>query len=250
MDCVVAHPRSGTNLLAELLNLGGEPIAAHEHLARLSPLGVSLPTLYYEGMAQRETVMRLLDLYGRDAVRIDSNWKLAWILGPFLERFPEARVLHLVRDPAETIRSGSALDYYGALRHHRDFAGDHARNFWLSWMPRVRRDDWGSLSPFERNCAFWAESQRLIREALAGHPRVMRVSLEELARDAEAAQRVLSFFGAPPATAAKLAELLGRRVNQRGEMKARVAAHRSVEWDAARLSEICGREAAALGYAP
>jgi len=61
MDFVVAHPRSGTTLLAELLNAGGPRIAEHEYLAKLSTMGVSLPTLFYEGRAERAAVSALLD---------------------------------------------------------------------------------------------------------------------------------------------------------------------------------------------
>jgi hypothetical protein len=262
MDFVVAHPRSGTTLLAELFNAGGERIAEHEYLAKLSTMGVSLPTMFYEGRAERAAVASLLDHYQYSptpGVRIDSNWKLTWILGPLLERYPQARVLHLVRDPAETVRSGYNLDYYGALRHTEEFAGDHQRNYWLGWMPRIARADWESLSPFARNCTFWVESQRLLREGLASHPRVLRARLEDLVADRLLLAQVFDFFEVPLPPAERLLPLLAQKVNDRREIKARVAAHRHDvlpardAWPAEierQYTSICGAEAAALGYPP
>ena len=37
---------------------------------------------------------------------------------------------------------------------------------WLRWLPRVKAAGWSTMSPLERNCAFWCESHRLALEAL------------------------------------------------------------------------------------
>jgi hypothetical protein len=259
MDCVVAHPRSGTAFLAQLLCSGGEEVAAHEYLAQLSSDAVSVPTSYYQGQADDAAVTRLLDSYdgsAPSAVRIDSNWKLTWILGPFLRRFPDARVLHLVRDPRDTVASTWDLDYYGRLRERPEFAHDQVRNYWLSQMPAIQRPDWSSLGQFERNCAFWTETQRLLHAGLVNHRRLMRVRLEDLTSSATLAREVLAFFDVRAPSPARLEELLSSRVNHRREVKARVAAHRPplgpfTEWPEAlraRFVELCGAEAARLGY--
>jgi hypothetical protein len=126
-------------------------------------------------------------------------------------------------------------------------------------MPRVRRDDWDALTPFERNCAFWAESQRLLREGLAHHPRVLRLRLDELLAGGEVVERLLEFLELRRPPEAALSTLLATRVNGRREIKARVAQHRSdvlpqrSEWPDAlneQFRRLCGAEAAALGFAP
>jgi hypothetical protein len=260
MDCVASHPRSGSRLVGALLNAGGSEAAAHEYLAKLSSMGVSVPTLYYEGKVGLEAVLDLLEHYEHTPtpqVRIDSNWKLTWILEPFLQRYPQARVLHLVRDPAATVRSCHNLDYYGVLQAHPAFAEDHARNYWLRWLPRVRRDDWDALSPFERNCALWAESQRLLREGLARHARVLRVRLEDLLTDDAVVARIFEFFGLPQPAVKDVAGVLAARINERRGVKARVETNRGdmlpsfEEWPAplrARFAALCGEQARALGY--
>ena len=131
MDFVVGHPRSGTNLMAQLLNAGGARHCRHEYLVQLSSMCVPLPTDYYAGRASREAILRLLDHYEHSPtpwVTVDANWKLTWILPVLLERYPGARVLHLTRDPGDNVRSCFNLDFYGTLHERPEFA---FRRFWL-----------------------------------------------------------------------------------------------------------------------
>ena len=258
MDFVVGHPRSGTMFLAHLLNAGGTEVAAHEYLAQLSSRAVSLPTEYYEGRADDEEIRHLLDHYRYSwspQIRVDSNWKLTWILPPLLRQFPNARIVHLVRDPRENVRSCYNLDYLGELQSRPEFRELERRNFWLAWMPRVRGLDWEAATPLERNCAFWSESHRLAREALDGHPNSLRVRLEDLGSD-EVAGQLFARFDLPLPSREQLALARATAVNAKLEMKERVAAHKSLlprfeQWSAAEqetLRALCGETAQGLGY--
>jgi hypothetical protein len=259
MDFVVGHPRSGTMLLAQLLNAGGDQVAAHEHLAELTSRAVSTPTEYYEGRADESAVGDLLDHYRYNwspGIRIDSNWKLTWILPPLLRRYPEARVLHLVRDPRENVRSCYNLDYLGELQSRAEFREFERRNFWLEWMPRVRGLDWNAATPLERNCALWSETHRLALAALQAHPRSLRVRLEDLAHDDTVAE-VFALFGLPLPSRERLAAARLTPVNAKLDMKERVARHKPplppfAQWtpeDQAILRARCGDMARQLGYA-
>jgi len=258
MDCVVAHPRSGTSFLAELLNLTGE-VAAHEYLAAIDSTTISLATAFYEGRVGADSIRRLLSSY-RDRpeanVRIDSNWKLAWILPVFLEAFPDARVVHLVRDPRDVVRSTMNLDYYGELSRLDEFRQDVVRNAWLAEMPCVRRADWNSLDQLGKNCAFWTETQRLISDALCAHPLVLRMRLEDLVSERSTVETVFDFFGLPAPAPERARALCASPVNDRSHMKERLARFRAPLPDfeawppAARdtLLRICGDAARPMGY--
>ncbi len=162
MHFIVGHPRSGTHLLTDLLNAAGPKIAMHE--------AYRVPT----------------------AIRVDASWKNTWVLPVLLELYPEARVLHLMRDPRRNVIACHNMGYYGRMEPHPRFTSLHR---WLQAMPAVRRPDWNSLGMFGRNCAFWVESHRLIlqwRSALAD--RYSAVRLEDM-HDPAATARIFDFLG-------------------------------------------------------
>jgi hypothetical protein len=203
MHFIVGHPRSGTHLLTDLLNAAGPKIAMHEAFVELSPdeSFIALATDYYEGRIGPNAVKEALAGYRvPTAIRVDANWKNTWVLPVLLELYPEARVLHLMRDPRRNVIACHNMGYYGRMEPHPRFASLHR---WLQAMPAVRRPDWNSLGMFGRNCAFWVESHRLIlewRPALAD--RYSAVRLEDM-RDPAAAARIFDFLGLarPPETA-------------------------------------------------
>jgi hypothetical protein len=238
------------------LNAAGTQHCGHEYLAKLSSMCVAVPSLFYAGRVPDEDVVQLLRHYeftASPSIRIDSNWKLTWILPVFLERFPDARVLHLTRDPRTNVASCHSLDYYGRCLHRPEF---QARGFWLGWMPEVRRPDWDELSPFERNCAFWTETHRLALEGLAGHPYRLQVRMEDLHRH-RTRRQIFDFFGLDQPRRRAGARSVRHRVNGRDAMKARLRPlkqdglgdHR--DWPPAlqdRLAVLCGATARRLGY--
>lgn len=255
MNFVVGHPRSGTTLVAQILNAGGAAHARHEYLAQLSSMCVTLPTDYYAGRIGDEAIERLLDHYEHTPtpwVTVDSNWKLTWILPALLKRYPEARVVHLIRDPAENVRSCFNLGFYGSLQERAEF---RQRRFWLNAMPRIRRPDWDGLSQFERNCAFWAETHRLIAAALPAG-RCRRIRLEDL-HDDGVLRGLFDFFELPCPGRVHRQRSARRPVNTKGPIK-RQLARAGCEvlgdpagWPASHrepLRSICAAAALELGY--
>ena len=258
MDFVIGHPRSGTQLVARLLDAGTAPIAAHELLWRLDEAAVTAPSEWYEGRTHDAAIARLVEQYARrpdPRVRVDANWKLTWILRPLRARFPQSRVLHLVRDPRDNVRATLELDYYGALVDDPRYQTDDARNFWLRAMPRIDRPDWDSLSQLGKNCAFWSETQRLAL-ALDGKPGYLRVRLEDL-RAPGVAESIFDLFGVPRPPRAAIDAVLAQKFNDKLDEKREVAALKRwspppfAEWprkDRELLIRECGKMARNCGY--
>jgi hypothetical protein len=256
VNCVVGHPRSGTALLAQILNAGGRQHARHEYLATLSSMCVPIPTQYYDATASADAVRDLLRHYDHTPtpwISVDCNWKLTWILPVFLQEFPDARVLHLTRDPRRNVPACHDLDFYGSLRRLPEF---RHRDFWLRWMPEIQRDDWPELSALERNCAFWSETHRLAAKALSDHPHTASVRLEDLREDA-VLKRVFELFELPLPRRRDRRAASERPVNLREQVKREVLARKRDavgQYEAwpppqrRRLRELCGETAAELGY--
>ena len=269
MDFAVGHPRSGTHLLSDLLNAGGAAWAEHEGLVNRSPgeALIEVATAYYEGTVGADRVDEVLaacPLWRMNP--IDANWKLAWILPVLLARHPDARFLHIARDPRRNVIACHNLDYYGQVVS----TGEHSEwDRWRKAMPAVRRDDWASLSPFEKNCAFWAETHTLILDTLALRPgRYALVRLEDLgsprrAKGAEppplapAVAEVFRFFDLPLPPEEHIRHVLGTTSNEKGWLKGFIAEHKRDMLPAFEdcpaeiqdaLVRICGPVAARLGY--
>jgi hypothetical protein len=262
VDFVVGHPRSGTQLVKHLLNASGRDVSRHEFLSELSVRCVSIPTQYYSGECDDARVLHLLEHYDFHywpQVRIDCNWKLTWILPIVRQRYPEARILHLVRDPRQNVRSCQELDYYGSsverLPAGHDWpsrASVGARKLWYSWMPNVRRSDWSSLSQLERNCAFWTESHRLCLEESERGGRYLRLRLEDLFQKASLV-RLFDFFELPLPEGQLIEQIRRTRFNHKDDEKREFSSLRVAPllWSASELAvleRLCGVMARRLGY--
>jgi hypothetical protein len=253
MDFVIGHPRSGTMFVSRLLDAARPGAAAHELLAARAPESLAATTGYYERSAGADELRQLLSRYG-EGPRIDCNHKLTWIVPLLRERWPGARILHLVRDPRANVRSCVNLDYYGELAGDPRYQTDPERNAWLRTMPRVRRQDWDRLTQLERNCVFWSETHRLALEA--GEP-YLRVRIEDLESDDAVTAATLAFFDLPPLTAPALAQLRAARVNLKLDEKVEVRSLKGMDWpvfsawtpeEQEQLRQHCGPLARRFGY--
>jgi hypothetical protein len=238
--------------VSELLSSAAPGVAGHELLVELAPALIARATAWYEGRCSDEVVRELFPAYRQATAAFDANWKLTWVLPLLLEAFPDARVVHLVRDPRPNVRSCVELDYYGALADDPRLPATELLREWLRTNPSIPRPDWDRLEALEKNCAFWDETHRLAEAALAHHPAALRVRVEELADD-HAVRRLVEFLGLPMPTPDALTRLRARRINPKDGEKRDVAALRPLVWsDAhdARVWSRCGARAARYGYAP
>ncbi len=171
------------------------------------------------------------------------------MVGPLASRFPDATFIHLVRDPRDAIRSCCDLDYYGDT-HFEDAIEER----WYRTLPEIRVAGWEAMDGFERNCAFWAESQRQILR-LEGEPRYLRVRLEDLAIPS-VVERLFAALALPLPPIEKLDEARRTRGNEKRAIKERVARARPplgpfVAWSPQKraiFSAHCGALATRLGY--
>ena len=248
MDFVIGHPRSGTAFVNYLLNEAGGAVSRHEYLMDENDFAfVRGATDYYEGRIGSPEIKRMLAHYrAMKRVDIEVSWKHTWALPPLIERFPSARIVHLVRDPRDNVRSCFNLGMFGALL--AGVANDA--------LPRIRRDDWDRLNAFERNCAFWTETHRLALAMERRKGKYLRVRLEDLSRDDEIA-RLFAFLDLELPSAARVIKVKNTLVDTVAYVKHQMEARAPEQlppyaaWPAARkraLRSLCGELARRFGY--
>jgi hypothetical protein len=251
MDFVVGHPRSGTAFLSYVLAEAGGAASRHEYLIDATEGEIiTAATEYYLGERSGESIQRLIRAYDSfPPIQIDGCWKLSWVMPALLELYPQARILHLVRNPTDNVRTCHNLDYYGTL---------YSDTKWRRSMPRVRTyPDWDSLSQFEKNCAFWTETHRLIRQALSpSSDRYLLVRFEELTQLA-VVERALAFMGVAAPSRMRTEKVLATHVDTLYAVKKHLReAHKDAlpaypNWPQAHLQALrrhCGTMAEELGY--
>jgi hypothetical protein len=266
MNFGVGTPRSGTAQLAYLLAEAGFLQCRHEYLLFTTDDELELAraaTDYYEGRSANAQLLALVRRYRAEPrLEMDCDSKLTFILPVLFEEYPEAKLVHVVRDPRSNVRALYNLDYYGDLIATK----------WREALPAIRRPDWGSLSPLEKNCAFWLETHRLALEAAQGRP-YFRIRFEELTRvgrelaahipatreTLEPLRQLFSFLGLACPPDRRLYKVAQTHVDTLFGIKSRIKqrradAGRQVISDVWRPEErralvaMCGEMAASFGY--
>jgi hypothetical protein len=196
MVFVVGSPRSGTTFLGR--SIGSIP--GFVDLGEVAPLKAAIPEL--ASLAPKEaaprvrrtlTVARRLGLVGgRRAV--EQTPETAFIVEAVRLAFPEAKIVHIVRDGRDVVCS---LLERGWLSARRRGEGDDAGiPFGVEarfWVERGREDEFRHASEARRAAWAW---RRYVAAARAADPYELRY--EEMAREPETvAAGLAEFLGAP-----------------------------------------------------
>jgi hypothetical protein len=195
---VLGAPRSGTTWMAE--SLGSLP--GFVDLGEVRPLKVAIPGLAAldEGEAARrvrETLDRVRRLsFVRGLRAVEQTPETSFVLGAATRAYPQAAVLHLVRDGRDVVCSLLERGWLSVAREGRDDArlayGAHAR----FWVEPERREEFARASDATRAAWAW---RRYLTAARAAPARTLEVRYEELATDFElVAERIAGHVGVDP----------------------------------------------------
>jgi hypothetical protein len=157
------------------------------------------PDLFYlaaatvrEGLSLAETVRRLAEARRnvlRDLCRASCRWyieannNLAWLIPAVRTLFPRYRIIHVVRDGRDVVRS-----WYGKRVNSTDssaavFAGsnDVRRRIGADDMPGDEYyAHWSSMTRFERLCWMWSRTDAAIQDAIDGDERCRTIRFEDI----------------------------------------------------------------------
>lgn len=195
---VLGAPRSGTTFVAG--SIGRVPGLVD--LGELKPWKAAIPRLASlpEDEAGRElrTLLESIRRYGlvRHLRGIEQTPETAFVLGAVIRAYPQAAIVHMVRDPRDVAASLLQKGWLRAGRHGRDDAGaayGHHARFWVEPERAVEFDQAN-----EARRAGWAWRQ-YVTAARAAPSATIEVRYEELAADPETASEPLAaHLGADP----------------------------------------------------
>jgi hypothetical protein len=110
---------------------------------------------------------------------VENSWFMSALAEEFVELFPECKIVHLIRDGRDFVRSGINRPWFNEK---------HALwKRWQSAIGRWNRDKWNPppecKTVFEKICWLWAEQQRTIEAGMQKIPEKNRggiVKFEDL----------------------------------------------------------------------
>lgn len=214
---------------------------------------------YASGHLSDERARALLLRWRRDALAdrsapyVEASTLVYGLARPILDTFPDAHVVHVVRNPLSFLKSGMNWGQYrlgGRPLNLAPFRRLAPPQFEPAWKVHTRVQ-WAAKDQFARLCWAWTAMNRVMREQTAGHERASVLAYERLfdaATGPVAIRELLGYIGLE-LDDEHVERLRTTRVN---ENRSRPDAFPSwPEWSVQRLAQavdVCGQEAARYGY--
>jgi hypothetical protein len=182
---IVGSPRSGTTFLGK--TLGTQPGVVD--LDEVQPLKAAIPGLVGLPEAEQarrfrrtlETV-RTLGLVGH-LRGVEQTPETSFVLRAALRAYPEARVVHMLRDGRDVVCSLLERGWLSAARTGGDDAHQAYGAYPRFWVEPERREEFREVSDARRAAWAWRRYVSAVREQ--ADERVLEVRYEELSGSAE-----------------------------------------------------------------
>jgi hypothetical protein len=188
---VVGSPRSGTTFLAGAV--GSQP--GFVDLGEVRPVKASIerwaslpvPEAATELRSTLERVRRLALV--RDLRPVEQTPELSFAVRPAVRAYPQATVLHIVRDGRDVVCSLLAKGWLADVREGSDDAGLPYGGYVRSWVEPERRQEF--LRASEATRAAWAW-RRYLTAAREAPEHTLELRYEEVAADPGAVARTIA----------------------------------------------------------
>ncbi len=240
---VLSTGRCGTMLLNKLLLLSPNAFAVHRpepELLRPSKFAYENIKNQPDVLAQifkacrEELVFRAVQ---RDKVYIETNNRITFF-GPVIRNvFPNAVFIHLVRHPADFVRSGMRRQWYSGSHTH-----DVGR---ITPMTGPVKKAWVKLSRIEKIGWLWNETNAFIESFTAklDNSQYVFVRAEELFGDAAVIEKIYDFCGLENFHRNSVKRLLKKPVNRqkRGSFPAYDDWPESMQLQLQRIAPLMGK---------
>ena len=194
---VVGSPRSGTTFLAGAIGA----LPGFVDLGELAPLKAAVPelaSLPTEGAARR--VRRILGVARRvglvGAVRaVEQTPEVAFLVDAVLTAYPQARVVHIVRDGRDVVCSLLERGWLREERVGKDDAGVAHGAYARFWVEPERTNEFARVDDTSRAAWAW---QRYVTAARSAAGELLEIRYETLAAaPIDVAGQLASYLDAP-----------------------------------------------------
>jgi hypothetical protein len=194
---VVGSPRSGTTFLAGAV--GAQP--GFVDLGEVKPVKASIPrwmTLPEDEAARelRATLERVRRLgFVRDLRPVEQTPELSFVVGAAVRAYPQATVLHIVRDARDVVCSLLEKGWLGEREGHDD-AGQRFGGHVRAWVEPERRSEFTRAREATRAAWAW---RRYVTAARLAPEHTLEIRYEAVAADPHAAaERIAATLGTDP----------------------------------------------------
>ena len=212
---IISTGRTGTKFLAKFFNEIGKSIAVHEP----NPDFLKLAINYAQKKVNKEKTKEKLDLYRRPLARkikrspfntyIESNNRLFSLIEPLTDVFENFKIIHIVRDGRDYVRSGMSRDWYTP--------NDDELRLKSSMFP----DDpyfnvWNKMNRFEKICWRWQKKDNFIYEDLKTVENSIRIKFRDIfnSKDHNGLFKIADYIGISKTETSKMIdEMINKKVN-------------------------------------
>lgn len=213
---VLSTGRVGTQTLSSIFKLATNIFAYHEP----KPLLYGLSKLSYEFsnntlvrkvlreafLIARKEIMEYSLFYGRGYV--ETSPQTTFLAPIILEAIPNARFIHVVRDPRDVVRSGMRRKWYdGHVADKTRIVPNHDSEEGIQWR---------SFTIFQKNLWLWTETNKWIHKFSTGLPndRILLICAEDLFTvHEEIIEKLFAFIDSPIPSKRQIKRVLSKSLN-------------------------------------
>jgi len=179
---ITSTGRTGTKFLANFFNEFDNIHSVHEP----TPVFRDLSIEFAKGLCsskkakeeikdKRRALCRQVKRNGNQ-IYIESNPRLFSLIKPLKEAFNEPKIIHIVRDGRDFVRSGMSR-YYGGFYSKGDI---NPRLNAIDFPEDDYYDNWDDFSLFEKNCWYWKKRDEIIYQDIKDYSKGITIKFEDI----------------------------------------------------------------------
>ncbi|GAB6099414.1 hypothetical protein JCM16358_12930 [Halanaerocella petrolearia] len=226
---IVSTGRTGTKFFAHFLNDFSGVYGVHEPAPVFLRLAINYATGKVTGSYATKKIERNRRALCRKVKKmkvdkyVESNNRLFSLLGPLSETFgDDFKVVHIVRDGRDYVRSGMSRNWY------TESDGSRLRAIYFPDDPYY--DQWNQMSRFEKICWRWQKKDGFIYQSVKEMDNAITVTFEDIFKDDnfKGIYRIADYIDLPKTETDKMIDkMMNRRVNSTKEY----AIPKWTDWD-------------------